>query len=241
MIELDFESNRDNRHIFHSLPIGTHTDIINFRSGGYNRSTKVEIVKLEIKRLFSLNPHLNESLQKIAVVDEAQSGSTSSTLVSILLDLYPKATIAYIPCKDVKTPNKQSIDRYKKLIDNSTQNVIGYTVPIILFYIDRTSLLPLLVIPTAVDEEHAPYNPALMIMKIENIGARNFFRFITLLVVYKYLVVYLLNTSKPRDSLNEYELKYLNELENYIQSLESSGINHFRTEVLRTLAKSLEN
>ena len=167
-----------------TIPIGTYTDIQTGIQGGFNSTHKDAVIGNELARLQE-SGIVKGKIRDIALVDEAQSGSTSSTAAMLLRTYFPKnVRLHYLPCKDDRHDIivRKSVQRYKELVSGEDPGIIGYSIPVPMFFIDRSHLLDVIVLPEARDGVPAVDNYKMQ-MKVHNMVAKQGFKMITHLVL----------------------------------------------------------
>lgn len=166
---------------FSYLPIGSHINPNENRPHGLSRIQKLEAISLEIERIKKYSPQIE--LNTIMLIDEAQSGSTSSEALGILKELLTNVEkFVYLVLKDARRDAKSRlpVQPYLDYVSGQIDKVIGFSISAPLVTVDRPAFLDAILKP---QDNNSP-DFFKMFHTLHNTGAKKVFQMITLWVLY---------------------------------------------------------
>lgn len=215
------------------LPIGTNTDSVTGRLGGYRPTAKKEMIDLEIDRFKTAQGI--DAIRSALLIDEVQSGSTISTASKYIAQALPETKFYVIAVQDDRKNvlHKAKVPAFKMLATNEKFGVQTSVVPVPMFNIDKVGFLNTLLRPSDASEE----NQSQMLMTMHNVDSEKTIRALALAVKYPKLLSNALaraqaitgeTTMAQRDKEFEIEEKIFDWINGFMNSEDTSMANKKR-------------
>lgn len=200
---------------FSYLPIGSHINPNENRPHGLSRKQKLEAISLEIERIRKHFPQIE--LNTIMLIDEAQSGSTSSEALGILKELLTDVEkFVYLVLKDSRrdTQSRLPVQPYLNYVSGQIDKVTGISISAPLVTVDRPAFLDIILKP----QDNNLQDFYTMFHTLHNTGAKKVFQMITLWILYPRVVQKLLFNSSV-DELAEDDQEAFRKLSSWLEEI----------------------
>lgn len=164
--------------------IGTHTDIVTNRLGGYNSTTKKEMINEELRLLLQRRDDV--PVRKTLIFDEVQTGRTLSTatqhLAKSLADIHGCTRLKVIAAQDSRRNilQRKKVPPFVRMATNTYVNIPTTTILLPLFYVDRPHFLNYILQPSDADPMKQPQ----MLHTLQNVEAQKLIRNLVLATEY---------------------------------------------------------